>query len=260
MRSARRPGQATTMSARLRRAATCGPCGVPPKMAVTLSPMACASGERTARTWVASSRVGTSTRPRGRHAIVYPPGQPDRERDAERERLPGAGLGPPENVEARQGVGQRSGLDGERHGDAVFAEGVHQGCRYAQVSEGNDRSRNQLGALFPLPDRSRLAEGRNYGLFYGQSGQDNGLQELRGRVVEGATSVETSSLTERQTTGAPSWRRHSVFSTVPHAILRESGARALHQRPFESVAEQPGDAEMPADLIMGHTAVKRRAG
>src|ERR1700678_4512010 len=34
--------------------------------------MARASGASTACTWTASSRVGTSTRPRGRHAIVYP--------------------------------------------------------------------------------------------------------------------------------------------------------------------------------------------
>jgi hypothetical protein len=67
------PRQATTISARLRSAVTCGFCGVPPKMAATLSPMASASGARTAWTWVASSRVGTRTRPRGRHAIVYPP-------------------------------------------------------------------------------------------------------------------------------------------------------------------------------------------
>jgi hypothetical protein len=33
------------------------------------------------------------------------------------------------------------------------------------------------------------------------------LQNLSGRVVEGATSVETSSLTERHTTGVPSWLR-----------------------------------------------------
>jgi hypothetical protein len=30
-----------------------------------------------------------------------------------------------------------------------------------------------------------------------------GLQDLSGRNAEGATSVETDSLTERQTTGAP---------------------------------------------------------
>ena len=73
MRSARRPGQATTISARPRNAATCGRCGVPPKMTATVSPMAPASGDKTASTWVASSRVGTSTRPRGRQAIVCPP-------------------------------------------------------------------------------------------------------------------------------------------------------------------------------------------
>ena len=70
IRSASRPGQATTMSARLRSAATCGFCEVPPKIAVTLRPAAWASGVSTAWTWAASSRVGTRISPRGRQAIV----------------------------------------------------------------------------------------------------------------------------------------------------------------------------------------------
>jgi hypothetical protein len=48
------------------------PLRVPPKMAATASPTAPASGDRAAWAWVAGSRVGTSTRPRGRHAIVCP--------------------------------------------------------------------------------------------------------------------------------------------------------------------------------------------
>ena len=76
MRSASRPGQATTMSARLRRAATCAFCPMPPKMVATVRPVAWASGASTAWTWLASSRVGTSTRPRGRPALVYPSASP----------------------------------------------------------------------------------------------------------------------------------------------------------------------------------------
>ncbi len=72
MRSASRPGQATTISVRARRAATCRLWGVPPKTVTTVSPTAWASGARTACTWLASSRVGTSTRPRGRQAMVWP--------------------------------------------------------------------------------------------------------------------------------------------------------------------------------------------
>ncbi len=67
------PGQATTMSVRARRAATCRLCGLPPNTVTTLSPIASARGTIAAWTWLASSRVGTSTRPRGRHAIVWPP-------------------------------------------------------------------------------------------------------------------------------------------------------------------------------------------
>ena len=76
MRSASRPGQATTMSTRLRRAVTCGFCPIPPNMVVTVRSMEAASGARTAWTWLASSRVGTSTRPRGRQASVCPSASP----------------------------------------------------------------------------------------------------------------------------------------------------------------------------------------
>ena len=77
---------------------------------------------------LASGHQHQATRAAG-HRV--PPGQPGHEREREPERLPRTGLGAPENVDAGQGVGQRSGLDGERHGDAVFAEGGHQGCRDA---------------------------------------------------------------------------------------------------------------------------------
>ena len=70
------PGQATTMSTRLCRAATCAFCPVPPKIVATVRSITRASGTSTAWTWLASSRVGTSTRPRGRPALVYPSASP----------------------------------------------------------------------------------------------------------------------------------------------------------------------------------------
>jgi len=42
-------------------------------MVVTHRPIARASGRSTSWTWVASSRVGTSTSPRGRPLAVWPP-------------------------------------------------------------------------------------------------------------------------------------------------------------------------------------------
>ena len=76
MRSASRPGQATTMSTRLRSAVTCAFCPMPPNMVVTVRFIAAASGAITACTWVASSRVGTRTRPRGWQARVCPSARP----------------------------------------------------------------------------------------------------------------------------------------------------------------------------------------
>ncbi len=68
IRSSRRPGQATTMSTPACSALTCLFCGTPPKMVVTFRPDASASGCSVAVIWVASSRVGASTRPEGREA------------------------------------------------------------------------------------------------------------------------------------------------------------------------------------------------
>ena len=45
---------------------------MPPKMVATVRSIAWASGASTAWTWLASSRVGTRTRPRGRPALVNP--------------------------------------------------------------------------------------------------------------------------------------------------------------------------------------------
>ena len=103
---------------RARSAATCGFCGTPPKIVATLRPTARASGARTAWTWLASSRVGTSTRPRGRQALVKPVGQPGGQRDREAERLAGSGLPPAEDVQAGEGVREGGGLNGEGRGDA----------------------------------------------------------------------------------------------------------------------------------------------
>jgi hypothetical protein len=47
-------------------ACTCGFCPTPPKTVVAFMPSARASGSTTASTWLASSRVGTSTSARGR--------------------------------------------------------------------------------------------------------------------------------------------------------------------------------------------------
>ena len=54
------------MSAPARNAATCLFWDTPPKMVVTLNPLAEANGCSTAVIWVANSRVGASTRPVGR--------------------------------------------------------------------------------------------------------------------------------------------------------------------------------------------------
>ena len=68
MRSSRRPGQATTMSTPLASAFSWCFWETPPKITVVFRPAALASGATVRSIWVASSRVGASTRPVGRFA------------------------------------------------------------------------------------------------------------------------------------------------------------------------------------------------
>src|SRR5579875_1665140 len=61
-RSSSRPGHATTTSAPRRRPARCGPSPAPPYKACAVSERASSSGVISPLTWLASSRVGTSTK------------------------------------------------------------------------------------------------------------------------------------------------------------------------------------------------------
>ena len=72
-RSIRRPGVATTMSTPRVSASICLPYGAPPKMQHSLRPSASPSGRIASATCIASSRVGTSTRPRGAFDIRFDP-------------------------------------------------------------------------------------------------------------------------------------------------------------------------------------------
>ena len=70
MRSMRRPGVATTIPAPLARLSICCFIDDPPYTATMGRRRTAASGARTSVTWLASSRVGTSTSPVGRDPSV----------------------------------------------------------------------------------------------------------------------------------------------------------------------------------------------
>ncbi len=72
-RSSSRPGVATRMSAPRRSPSTCLPNGAPPMTSRRSSRRAWASGSRPSLTCIASSRVGTSTRPSGRRGWALRP-------------------------------------------------------------------------------------------------------------------------------------------------------------------------------------------
>ena len=96
--------------------------------------MASASGARTSWTWSASSRVGTSTRPRGFRGSA---GLEAREhRQPEREGLARAGLGLAAHVAAGERVGDAEPLDGEGLGDALVGQDLHEEGWDAEVFEG----------------------------------------------------------------------------------------------------------------------------
>ena len=110
-RSMRRPGVAMTTSMPSRSAEIWRSMRAPPYTDVTRRSTATASGSSTSVTWRASSRVGTSTRARGRWGAARRDAGEDRE--AEGERLARAGLGLAAHVSPGDAVGDREGLDGK---------------------------------------------------------------------------------------------------------------------------------------------------
>ena len=128
MRSISRPGVATTMSTPRSRARSCGVYDMPPATRITDRSTIGAAGSSASVTCMASSRVGTSTMPRG--AVPPAAGEPGDHRQAEGERLAGPGLAAAEDVAPGQGVRDGRGLDRERRGDALGVEGAGQSRRH----------------------------------------------------------------------------------------------------------------------------------
>ena len=96
------------------------------------------AGQRLDRpaTWLASSRVGTMMTARGWHGRVLPAGQASEHRQAERERLAGAGPSATQDVVAAHGVGDDRRLDRRRLGDALLGEG--------RAQDGGERGEDRV--------------------------------------------------------------------------------------------------------------------
>ncbi len=105
------------------------------------------------------------------------------------------------------------------------------------------------------PGHEREREPERLRTFLQAEQSKNGLRDVSGHVAEGATSVETSSLTERQTTGVPPWQRLSAVPGVPHAIPGDSRARGVHHGPFGlivfSLRPSPGPSADSRPIRMG---------
>ena len=116
-----------------------------------------------------SSRVGTSTRPRGVSARggVGARVQPGQHRKAEREGLAGAGLGATEDVPACDRVGERAGLDRERQLNPAARELADEGrSGRPEVGEaaGGGRGLGERGGQEPV-ELGGIA-GRSTGRFW----------------------------------------------------------------------------------------------
>ena len=194
MRSASRPGQATTMSTRLRSAVTWGFWPIPPNMVVTVRFMAAASGAMTAWTWLASSRVGTRTRPRGRQASVCPSARPATSGIAKPSVLPEPVRPRPRMSSPASASGSAAAWIGNGREDAGLGQRSDQRRGNAKVSERQGRP--GLTPAGPPTAGMRVINGK-----YGHAGMSPGLGWPH--FSRAATSVETSSLMERGTTGAP---------------------------------------------------------
>ena len=99
--------------------------------------------------------------------------------------------------------------------------------RSAKVMTGAGTS---LGRAAP-PGRRRLAYGAKHGFFCGQSSQNNGLQDLSGRVVEGATPWEP--------VRSPSDRRPARLQGDALMHVTQGSVRHLGRRPYSGRAPRP---------------------
>ena len=221
MRSSRRPGHATTMSTPARSACSCGRWLTPPKIVVTLRPVASARGMIVAAICVASSRVGARIRARGRPGVrraADGAGEARDERERERDGLAGAGAAAAEHVAAGEGVGEGVALDRERLGLAVGGENGGEGLGHAEFEEGRHR------------DAFMKAHARRYALRCG-----------RGATARDRASVRRSKRRQAQRAGIEtSTQRHRGRNTHPSSVTR-----ALPERPARAAEDAPRPAIRP---------------
>ncbi len=113
-----------------RSASICRSYGTPPTAVLRKTPTARPSGISASLTCIASSRVGTRIRALGWCGRARSPvGEPGQQRQAEGERLAGAGLAAAEDVPAGQRVRDGRRLDLERGGDALPGQHADQRLR-----------------------------------------------------------------------------------------------------------------------------------
>src|SRR5215472_866472 len=199
-------------------------------MVVTHKRVALASGFSTACTCVASSRVGTSTSPRGRPARVRPPASRAASGSAKPSVLP-------EPVCARPRMSRPASASGSVA--AWMGKGVvmPSPSSTATSGAGTPRDANVAAGTAQFSAGRAVKRNRLQGLRWSHS--SGGYVDLLGggRVNCGATSVETDSLTERP--------------IAPHSLCHRPTGRA--RRAASSPAICP-DASVVVDVEGGEFA------
>ena len=160
---------------------------------------------------VASSRVGTRTRPRGRPGLRPVAGEPGQHREPERQRLAGAGLAAAEQVAAGERVGQRRGLDGERLGEAVGGERLR---RAGPAGRARRTWACPTSGAVQRTSGAACGEGGGSGRCAG-TGRGGGAGRRAGTAMSAENWARRTDGDDKQTSGtwhvsrrtAPRWRR-----------------------------------------------------
>ncbi len=128
-------------------ARSCGVYDMPPATSARRQTRVRASGASTSATCMASSRVGTRTRPRAQPEAALAPARVGDHRQAEGERLARPGLPAAEHVAAGERIRDGGALDRERLGDPGGGELGDQALRHAEIGEAaaGGRDRRQRG-------------------------------------------------------------------------------------------------------------------
>ena len=224
--SVSRPGVATSRSTPRCSSAAWRLNDMPPTTEVTVRPERLGvTAARASTTCWASSRVGTSTRPRGRRGLRPAAVEPGQQREAEGQGLARAGLAAAEQVAPGERLGEGGRLDRERRGEAARgrapaararagrarrSDGMPVSGTVHSTSGGIAAARAGAGPPVPREPRDERVGRRPRGGGTTRRSTCAGHGERRGK-----TNEPPGRGTSRQEVAAPRWRRLMITPDEP---------------------------------------------